>query len=78
MVFCHQLQKAREILVNYYETFSITKPFSFRNEFYKIWLSCVHFTIDLQNYLQLFDFYLLRITSFYLLKLYIKKFPQLS
>lgn len=50
MVFCHQLQKAREILVNYYETL-------FRNEFYKIWLSCVHFTIDLQNYLQLFDFY---------------------
>ena len=50
----------------------------FRNEFYKIWLSCVHFTIDLQNYLQLFDFYLLRITSFYLLKLYNKKFPQLS
>lgn len=29
----------------------------FHNEFYKIWLSCVHFTIDLQNYLQQFDFY---------------------
>ena len=46
--------------------------------FYKIWLSFVHFTIDLQNYLQLLDFYLLRIISFYLFKLFNKKFPQLS
>jgi len=43
-----------------------------------ILISFVQFTIDLQNYLQLLDFYLLRIISFYLLKLYNKEFPQLS